>query len=170
MCYGKEGVTFNYNADGTISFTDEYETAMKNGDTKRYALSAMNLLDNYAFRRKFEVMTTDPKQLATVDTIIKQPLAQYSYDYSAAGFKFDPTDPRKEAMNELGVKVSTYRSAVIAELVTASDSATFNKLYEDAVAKLNEMGINDLIAYNNDGFQATKKALGIERSWAPFTK
>jgi putative aldouronate transport system substrate-binding protein len=170
MCYGKEGVTFNYNADGTISFTEEYETAMKNDDTKKYALSAMNLLDNYAFRRKFEVMTTDPKQLATVDTILKQPLAQYSYDYSAAGFKFDPTDPRKEDMNELGVKVSTYRSTVIAELVTAPDAATFTKLYEAAVAKLNEMGINELIAYNNDGFQAAKKALGIERSWAPFTK
>jgi putative aldouronate transport system substrate-binding protein len=170
MCYGKEGVTFNYNADGTISFTEEYETAMKNGDTKKYALSAMNLLDNYAFRRKFEVMTTDPKQLATVDTIIKLPLAQYSYDYSAAGFKFDPTDTRKEAMNELGVKVSTYRTTVIAELVTAPDATTFNKLYDNAVDKLNEMGINDLIAYNNDGFQAAKKALGIERSWAPFTK
>ncbi|MDF2485233.1 MAG: extracellular solute-binding protein family 1 [Herbinix sp.] len=170
MCYGKEGVTFNYNPDGTVSFTEEYEAAMKNNDTKKYALSAMNLLDNYAFRRKFEVMTTDPKQLATVDTIMKLPLAQYSYDYSAAGLKLDPTDSRKEAMNELGVKVSTYRTTVIAQLVTAADTATFNKLYDDAVAELNAMGISDLIAYNNDGFQAAKKALGIERSWAPFTK
>ncbi|MFT4145983.1 MAG: extracellular solute-binding protein [Mobilitalea sp.] len=170
MCYGKEGVTFNYNDDGTISFTEEYEAAMKNGDTKKYALSAMNLLDNYAFRRKFEVMTTDPKQLATVDTIIKLPLTQYSYDYSAAGLKLDPTDPRKEAMNELGVKVSTYRTTAIAQLVTAADTETFNKLYDTAVAELNEMGISELIDYNNDGFQAAKQALGIERSWAPYTK
>lgn len=170
MCYGEEGVTFNYNADGTISLSEEYEAAMANNDTKKYALSAMNLLDNYAFRRKFEVPPTDPKQLATVDTIMKQPLTQYSYDYSAAGFKFDPADPRKEAMNELGVKVTTYRTTAIAKLVTAKDETAFEASYQETVEDLNEMGIQELIDYNNDGFQAAKQALGIERSWAPFLK
>lgn len=170
MSYGQEGVTFNYNEDGTISFTEEYETAVKNNDTKKYGLNAMNLLANYAFLRKFEVPPTDPKQLATSDTIMKKPLAQYSYDYSAAGFKFDPADPRKEAMNELAVKVATYRTTAIAKLVTAKDEAAFETGYQDAVNHLNEMGIQELIEYDNDGFQAAKKALGIERSWAPFTK
>lgn len=170
MAYGQEGVTFNYNEDGTISFTEEYETAMANGDTKKYALSAMNLLDNYAFRRKFDVAPTDPKQLATVDTVMKESTKEYSFDYSAAGLKLDPTDPRKEEMNELGVRVSTYRATAIAKLVTANSDDAFEVSYEEAVNELKAMGIQDLIDYNNDGFQAAKKALGIERSWAPYLK
>jgi putative aldouronate transport system substrate-binding protein len=170
MCYGKEGVTFQYNEDGTISFTEEYNQAMANNDTKKYALSAMNLLDNYAFRRKFEVAPTDPKQLATLDTLMKQPLAIYSYDYSAAGLKHDPQDPRKAAMNEVGVAITNYRTSAIAELVIAKDDTAFEARYQTAISDLESMGLQDLIAYNNDGFQAAKEALGVERSWAPYLK
>lgn len=170
MYYGQEGVTYNKNADGTISYTDEYNQALANNDTKKYALGSMYLLDNYAYRRQFEVAPTDPKLLATTDTIIKQPMEKYSYDYSAAGFKFDPQDSRKEAMAQLSVQVTNYRQTAIAELVTAKDDAAFEARYKQAVDDLNAMGLKDLITYDNDGFQAAKKALGIDHSWAPLLK
>lgn len=167
--YGKEGVTYEWGEDGRIVYTQEYNDALAAGDVKQYGLSAMNLLANYAFTRHYEPEPTDPKILATVDTWIKRPMAQYSYDYSAQGLKLDPADPRKEEMSQLSVKISEYRTTAVAQMITASE-ADFDGLYQQAVDDLNGMGLEELIAYNNDGFQNAKEALGIERSWPPYLK
>ncbi|MEG2268432.1 MAG: extracellular solute-binding protein, partial [Acinetobacter sp.] len=100
MCYGKEGVTFQYNEDGTISLTEQYYADSANNDVKKYGLAAMTLLDNYAFRRKFDSVPTDAKTLATNDVLVKASMTPYSYDYSANGLKLDPADPRQEEIQE----------------------------------------------------------------------
>lgn len=167
VTYGKEGVTYEVQEDGTFAYTAEYMEAMAAGDVKAYALNAMNLLQNYAFTRHYEAPVTDAKLLATQDTIIKIPMAKYSYDYSASGFKHDPTDSRKEEMSQLAVKVSEYRTTAIAEIVTAAES-NFDAKYQEAVDTLNGMGLDKLVEYYNDGFQNAKEALGQERSWPAY--
>lgn len=167
--FGKEGVTYTVQDDGTFAFTEEYQNATASDDAKKYGLSAMNLLANYAFTRHYESESTDPKVLATVDTYVKKPMAKYSYDYSAQGLKLDPTDSRKQEMSQLSVKISEYRSTAIAEMITTSED-NFESKYQEAVDTLNSMGLEKLVEYNNDGFQNAKKALGIERSWAPYLK
>ena len=167
--FGKEGVTYTMQDDGKIVYTEEYEQAMAANDTKKYGLSAMNLLSNYAFTRHYESESKDPKIIATVDTYIKRPMAQYSYDFTAQGLKLDPADPRKAEMSQLSVKISEFRTSTIAELVTVSEDS-FESKYQQAVDALNGMGLDKLIEYNNDGFQNAKKALGIERSWSPYLK
>ncbi len=164
--YGKEGVTYNL-VDGKAVFTDEYNEALAAGDTKKYALSAMNLLANYAYTRHFETEPTDPKALATKDTIVKKSMTKYAYDFNAAGLKFDPTDSRKKEMSQLSVKIGEFRTSAIAQLVVAPESE-FDALYEQDVETLKSMGLDELIAYDNDGFQNAKKALGIERSWPKY--
>ena len=167
VTYGKEGVTYEVQEDGTFAYTKEYTDALAAGDVKEYALNAMNLLQNYAFTRHYEAPVTDAKLLATQDTIIKIPMAKYSYDYNAQGLKHDPTDPRKEEMSQVSVKISEYRTTAVAEIVTASE-ADFDAKYQEAVDTLYSMGLEELIEYNNDGFQNAKEALGQERSWAPY--
>lgn len=168
--YGQEGVTYTVHDDGTIAVdTEEYMKAVEEDDTKKYGLSAMNLLTNYAFLRHYEAESTDPKVIATIDTYLKRPMLEYSFDYSAQGGKPDPADPRKTEMSQLSVKISEYRTSVIAELVTTSEDS-FEGKYQEAVETLNGMGLDKLIEYNNDGFQNAKKALGIDRSWPPYLK
>lgn len=167
VTYGKEGVTYEVQEDGTFAFTKEYTDALAAGDVKAYALDAMNLLQNYAFTRHYEAPITDAKLLATRDTIIKMPMAKYSYDYNAQGLKHDPTDPRKEEMSQVSAKITEYRTTAIAEIVTASET-DFDAKYQEAVDTLYSMGLEELIEYNNDGFQNAKEALGQERSWAPY--
>ncbi len=164
--YGKEGVTYNL-VDGKAVFTDEYNDALASGDTKKYSLSAMNLLANYAFTRHFETDPTDPKILATRDTIVKRPMMKYAYDFNAAGLKFDPTDSRKQEMSQLSVKIAEFRTSAIAQLVVAPE-ADFESLYDKDVETLKSMGLDKLVEYDNDGFQNAKKALGIERSWPKY--
>ena len=170
MVFGKEGETFNYNADGTISLTDAYYQAAANNDTKKYALSAMNLLDNYAFRRKFDSVPTDPKALVITDTLLKAPMAPYSYDYAASGLKLDPADPRKEEVQQLNVAISNYRKTAIAELITAASVDAFNAKFDEVKATLVSMGVDKVIAYNADGYENAKKALGIENGWPLYQK
>lgn len=168
--YGKEGETFDYDANGKIVLNDTYLAALNSGDTKKYGINSMNLLQNYAFARQFESAPTDAKVLATNDVVIKTPMTKYSYDFTAAGLLMDPTDPRKEEMQQIGVKIDEYRKVAIAEMVTAKDDAAFEARYSKMVADLEAMGYNDLMAYRNDGFQNAKKALGQERAWPPYIK
>lgn len=167
--FGKEGVTYEIQADGRIAFTEEYEKAVADNDVKKYGLSAMNLLANYAFTRHYEPQSADPKIIATVDTYVKLPMAKYSYDFSAQGLKQDPADSRKAQMSQIGVKISEFRTTAVAELVTSAPK-DFDAKYQQAVDTLTQMGLEELVEYNNDGFQNAKEALGIERSWPPYLK
>ncbi len=168
--YGEEKVNWNWTQDGKIEQTAETKADIQAGNGAKYGLGSFMMLDNYALRRKWEVPTTDPKLLATQDTIVKVPMAKYSYDFTAAGLKIDPTDPRVANLQEVSTKIASIRTPYIAQLVTAKDDAAFETLYQNAITDMQAAGLNDLIAFNNDGFQNAKKALGIAFSWPPLTK
>lgn len=168
--YGVEGVTFNYNEDGTISMSDEYLAAANANDAKKFAVGAMNLFGNYAFTRRFDGMPTDAKTLATNDVLMKDPMKPYSYNFSAAGGKEDPSDPRKAEMSELNVRLSTYTKTAIAELITADSAEAFEAKYEEVKATLESMDARKLNAYNNEWFQVGKDAMGLEFLWPAYQK
>lgn len=165
MTYGKEGVTYAYTSNKKIKMTDDYTQALANNNAKKYGVGAFNLLLNYAFTRHYDTTPTDPMLLATTDTYIKAPMSKYSYDESAEGLKLDPKDSQYTAMKKLQTSVDQYRTQEIAKLITAKNDNAFNAEYDAAWKTLQSMGVENLIKYDNTGFQTAKKALGISRSW-----
>jgi putative aldouronate transport system substrate-binding protein len=168
--YGEEGVNWNWTADGKIEQTEATKADIAAGNATKYGLGSLMMLDNWALRRKWVAPETNPKILATVDTYVKIPMAQYSFDYSAAGLKIDPTDPRVADMQEVSAKINNIRVPYIAQMVVAADDAAFEALYNNAIADMKAAGLDNLLVFNNDGFQNAKKALGIEFSWHPLVK
>jgi len=164
--FGKEGVTFDWNSDKTkITLRKEAVEDIANGG-KQYAIGSFMMLDNYARRRVWEdTSSADPMTKATVDTYIKVPMAKYSYDYTAAGLKVDPTDPRVEKMQDVSTKIANARQKNIARIIVSKTDDEFEKNYQAAIDELKELGLDELIQYNNDAFQRAKQSLGIKYSW-----
>lgn len=169
VAYGKEGETYTYAENGDIVNTQAYLDDVAAGNAKKYALGALMMLDNWAFRRKFHKLPpSDQRTLLTADTYIKEPVKQYSFDYNPAALKLDPTDPRTESMNNIATQIGEYRKQAVAEVITAKDDAEFEARYAAAIEELKRLGLDDLVAYRNDGFQAAKEALGLDFGWPPL--
>lgn len=166
--YGVEGETYTWNADRTkLSLTQAAIDDMANG-SKQYALQSCMLMDNFCLRSHWEARPTDPIILATVDTWLKEPMAQYTADYNAAGGKYDPTDPRFEPMQDVATKIEIARKELIAQIIVSETEAEFESNYNDAIAQLKSLGLDDLITWKNDAFQNAKNALDQEHSWKPL--
>ena len=163
--YGIEGETYQKNSDGSLSVLQTVLDDITAGNGKKYGLGALMMLDNWAFRRNLEAPATDPRILATNDTYIKAPVAKYSYDYTAAGLKIDPTDSRVQAMTEVSVKIANLRNENLARLVVAKNETEFDTLWEQTIADMKDLGLDGLIQYNNDMFKNAKKSLGVEFAW-----
>lgn len=159
--YGIEGDTYRFIDNGT-----KIEMLNTGADPKDLALGAMMMLDNWALRRKWAVPPTDPKALATLEDTLKAGLDQYTYDFNASALKIDPTDPDLGKINDIKIKIDEARKKYIAQIIVAPTPEEFERLYQEALAELEALGLPALKEFNNKYFQAAKAALGIERSYA----
>jgi putative aldouronate transport system substrate-binding protein len=166
--YGVEGTTYTKKADGKFERTEEYITALNANNDRKYAVGAMTLFANYAFTRRFDSDSTNPRTIATSDLLIKDPLRIYSYNFSSAGGKEDPSNPRKQEMTELTVRLNNYSKTAVAELITAPSAQAFEIKYAEVVTTLKSMGLDRLHLYNEEWFQAGKKAMGVKFIWPPY--
>lgn len=165
--YGIEGETFEFVENGTkIKMTDVYLDAAASGDTKDYALGSMMMLDNWALRRKWEIPADDARSVATSEATLKAGLEQYTYDFNASALKVDPNDPKIDDINDMKIKMDELRKRYIAQIIVTPTAEEFEALYEETLAELEELGLEELKEFNNKYFQAAKDALGIERSYA----
>lgn len=163
--YGVEGETFQYNAEGKIEIIPSVQEEINKGDGAKYALGAAMMLDNWAFRRNVEAPSTDPKVLATVEYYIKPPMAKYAYDFTAKDLRIDPSDPRTPSMNEMGAKIRLLRDENIAKIVAAKNESEFNTLYDETIADMKVLGLDEYLVFCNDMYHNAKDALGIEFAW-----
>lgn len=165
--FGQEGLTYNWNSSHTkVEWTKQYQQDYDNGTSGKYGLDAMNLLSNYA-----EVMNLEPEPTKAVDSYIKHmkdPMKQYSYDYSASFLRPDPADSRTNAISNERSQIEYYWGSQLPKIITAGSDTAFGTLYGQTVQGMKSKGLDDLISYDNDAFQNAKKTLGITRSWPPL--
>ncbi len=165
VTYGVEGITFEYNDEGKIEYTEEYLTAQVNNDTKQYGLGSLIMLDNYALRRNWEAEPTDARTIATSEATLKAGLEEYAYDFNANGLKIDPADERFDDMMDIKTDLGNIEDRAIASLIIAGSEEEFEALYESTIADLEAAGLNEWIEFANQYFQVAKEALGITSSW-----
>jgi putative aldouronate transport system substrate-binding protein len=170
--YGIEGVTYKYNSDGKIEFTEQYLNDLANGKAKqKYGVEySVDCFMNYAIVMRLMADPTDPKLRATDQSMIKLPTMPYTYSQMYGAGKEDPSNPQKPEMTELSIRIGEYRSKAVAELITAPSVQAFNAKYDEVVKTLYTMGLDKFKAYNEQWFQAGKKALGVKYVWPPYMK
>jgi len=169
--FGWENETHTYNADGTIQWTKEYEDAVAKGDgsEKKWGMGFNLQMDWYSVKDLFP-QPEKPVDVYLAEKNMKKPLVQYSYDTSAAGGKPNPDHPDRDKMLETSNRLSLFWGKELPRIIMAESEAKARSVYEDALAKMDEMGRAELDKYNDELFQGAKEALGIERSWPPLRK
>jgi putative aldouronate transport system substrate-binding protein len=161
--FGWEGETYTVGADGRVSWTEEYQKLMDaNEAAPKYGIG-FNLLMDWLTVKDIVPQTDKPADVYLRN--IKKPVVDHSYDFSGASLKHDPEDPRKDEMGEINNRINLYWAEQVVKIIVADSEEKARSLYDNAVQRINEMGLDKLKEYNNEGFQNSKKALGIERSW-----
>jgi len=169
--FGWENETYTYNGDGTIKWTQEYEDALAKGDgsEKKWGMGFNLQMDWYSVKDLFP-QPEKPVDVYLAEKNMKKPLVQYSYDTSAAGGKPNPDHPDRDKMLETSNRLSLFWGKELPRILMAESEAKARAVYDDTLAKMDEMGRADLDKYSDELFQGAKEALGIERSWPPLRK
>ena len=169
--FGWENETYTYNADGTIQWTPEYEDALAKGDgsEKKWGMGFNLQMDWYSVKDLFP-QPEKPVDVYLAEKNMKKPLVQYSHDTSAAGGKPNPDHPDRDRMLETSNRLSLFWGKELPRIIMAESEAKARAVYDDTLAKMDEMGRAELDKYNDELFQGAKEALGIERSWPPLRK
>ncbi|QJD86337.1 extracellular solute-binding protein [Cohnella herbarum] len=169
--FGWENETYTYNADGTIQWTQQYQDALAKGDgsEKKWGMGFNLLMDWYSVKDLFP-LPEKPVDIYLAEKNMKKSLVQYSYDTSAAGGKPNPDHPNRDRMLETGNRLSLFWGKELPRIIMAESEEKARAVYEDTLAKMDEMGRAELDEYNNELFQGAKEALNIERSWPLFRK
>ncbi|WP_162341624.1 extracellular solute-binding protein [Paenibacillus paridis] len=164
--FGWEGETYTYNADGTIAWTEEYTETLAKGDgsEKKWGMGFNLLMDWYSVRDLFP-QPDKPVDSYLAESNMKKPLIPYSYDTSASGGKPIPDHPGRDKMLETGNRLSLFWGRELPRIIMAESEEKARSIYEDTLAKLDEMGRSEYDAYTNELFQNAKEALGIKHSW-----
>lgn len=158
--YGVEGVTYEYNADGTISYTPEAEKLFNedyNSATRQYGLSVFPWCFNWATYQRFN--PTPTTKAGQADVQINDFYREYVYDARCA----ELVEP--EAGSDLlatQTKIDSYWDQQELRMMRASSEEEALKIYEEAVEAIKNMGLDEVNAYKSLKFLENKEKIGVE--------
>lgn len=158
--FGVEGVTFTKNGvDGHYKFTKEYLDATKadaNAAKQKYGIGDLWLLNNDAF-----VGSISPKS-EKVDDIMVDNINKFNRKYCFDASVLNSIDP-DAGTDEANVRtqVDEYFNAQIPKMVLASSEADVEKLFNETVKHMQDLGNDKLTESRNEKFQANKKKMGV---------
>lgn len=168
--FGWEGETYTYNADGTISWTDELKALQAKGDgseKKKWGIGFNMQMDWYSVKDLYP--KSDFPEIRYTDEL-KKPLIPYSHDMNARDGKPIPDHPKRDEMRELENRLNLFWGKELPRIIMAKSEDEARKVYDETLKKMDEMGRKDWDHYKNELFQNAKEALNIEYSWPPLVK
>lgn len=163
--FGIEGTTYTKDgSDGHFKFTTEYVDATKadaNAATQKYGIGALWLLNNDAFTGSVTPVSdkADDVMVANINTFNRK----YCFDSSVLT-NLEPDAGTDEANIETQVK--DYFNNRIAKMVLAGSEADVEKIFNETVAHLKELGEVKLTQSKTDKFLKNKQKMGINSPYA----
>lgn len=159
--FGVEGKT--YTKDGKndrFKWVDAYKTDIdtnQDAQTKKYNVGTFWLADNYAYRQQHAVAPSTPAEISWAKT-----------DEFDKPFVYDNTAEQNiapDASSDEGIisgKCFTYYNLQVTKALMASDEVAVEKIYNETLKHMKELGIDSVIKVTNEKFQENKKKLGIK--------
>ena len=173
MMMGWEGETFEYLADGTMDWTEEFEAELNSNPNakKELGINSIGLFVNPAYEMNIapaDLSTAEGlKTWRTSDQGLKEGMDKYSYQpmQSIA----DPNDPNLTKVQEEITKRDSYLTIAEAEVLTATSEEAFEAKYAEVQETPPTVCDMDLITtYNNDNLQRAKEQLGVDYFFPPY--
>jgi putative aldouronate transport system substrate-binding protein len=166
--FGTEGVTYRYMDNGKIDFTDQYRSEFEADTTaavQKYGLDTMwfisdgQFLKSITYEIPFEAMSTVDQMKQVIDDH-KQELI-YIDNYS------DPAVVTPAAGSEAATilaKMKVYLDEQLVKVIVAETESEAQSLFDEAIAKLDSMGMEQVSEVMNENFWARKRKLDVTYS------
>ncbi|RAV05073.1 extracellular solute-binding protein [Paenibacillus sp. YN15] len=161
--FGFEGVDYKWNAEG---FLEKTEQGLKNAsDYMKTGVSAFWPFTNTALTGS---IVQPPTEKTDIQSITGQRVFT-AFGKSPEVVRYDDSSIRlpgdlfaKDAkLTNAELQIKTYKQAQIAKIILAKDDAQFNQLYDEMIAQLKKLGIEELDKVRNDWVQEKNKKYGI---------
>jgi len=166
--FGVEGKTYTKDGENDrFKWVDAYKTEIdtnKDAKTKKYNIGEFWLADNTAYKQQHAVAPSNPVDIswAKTDEFIKP----YVFDNTAEQ-NIAPDAGSDEDI--ISTKCFAYYNLQVTKALMATDEAAVEKIYNETLKHMKELGIDSVTKVMNEKFQANKKKLGIKFSY-PINK
>lgn len=156
--YGVEGIHFTVEEDGTYLRTAEWQHAQK--DYQQTGLGAWWMFSNSAWERS-TLPAPDDAQMHTDSLYTAFGSNEHTHTYDSS-LLIMPTDliPIESEEGRIQQAVDQWKQEQIMQIIFAEDDLTFEQRYSRFVQGLYDLGIEQLDAKLNEGYQANCREYG----------
>ncbi|WP_138751383.1 hypothetical protein [Paenibacillus sinopodophylli] len=161
--YGPKGAAWNYDENGKVKLTDEFNTLNAEDANKaklKYGNGTLQWLINW-----LPIQRTTPAT-STEDARIKEESTIYFADFTYDMLPFESITPLG-GTEEGGInaKIEEQRKKQRAKMILAKSEADIEKFFNEEIQREEKLGYQKLYDYQNKQFQEAKKALGMAFAW-----
>lgn len=161
--YGPKGAAWDYDANGKVKFTDEFNKLKAEDANKaklKYGNESLNWLINW-----MPIQRTVPA-VNTEDEVLKLKANDYFAQYTYDMLPFESVTPLG-GTEEAGInaKIEESRVKARAKMILAKSEADVEKFFNEEIEQEAKLGYQKLYDYQNKQFKDAKKSLGIPFAW-----
>lgn len=168
--FGVEGDTFVWDENHErIEWTQKYIDDYEDNKLAQYGFGYCNALLNQSFYDKVAPVGT---QCRTDESMyiedLKAPLKPYSYDYTPSFLLPDTTSSQYFDYVEQLNLVNTYWGMYLPQMIAAANNEKAIEVYNKTIQSMKSNGLDFVVSFMANGYQASKTALGVEVGWPAY--
>ncbi|MFW5981392.1 MAG: extracellular solute-binding protein [bacterium] len=168
--FGIEGVSYNWREDGRLERTPEWYEFSEDQRKEEWGIDQFYWFRDSAIAKNYDIASVTPSSRGEAEARkVRQHFLEYLHvgaDNPWMGIEPGGGDP--EAV--IQTSIDNYWEEQLTRMLVASSSEEVETLYNNAIEKMEKMGLDDLNDFMNEKFQANKELLGIEGYACPARK
>lgn len=162
---GGKDIFYKY---GKVQWTDSAWADIVNEETGNYGFMYFNMLVNPMYPRlagpNGEVLNSKADY---IDYNIKAPLTDYTYNIRGFEYIRDPEESRYNDMIVISTNLTYLWANRLTTIISAASEGDCLSIYNATMSEAKSMGMESLLAYDNDIFKSYKSKMGIQFAWPP---
>lgn len=168
--FGVENDTFVWDENHErIVWTEKYVQDYENNNTTQYGFGYCNALLNQSFYDKVSPIGKECRTKASMYIEdLKAPLKPYSYDFTPSFLLPDTTSENYFDYIEQLDRCNQLWGRYLPLMISAENNTKALELYASTVQSMKNNGLNFVVSFMAEGYQASKAALNVEKGWPAY--
>lgn len=168
--FGVENDTFVWDENHErIVWTEKYVQDYENNNTTQYGFGYCNALLNQSFYDKVSPIGKECRTKASMYIEdLKAPLKPYSYDFTPSFLLPDTTSENYFDYIEQLDRCNQLWGRYLPLMISAENNTKALELYASTVQSMKNNGLDFVVSFMAEGYQASKAALSVEKGWPAY--
>lgn len=168
--FGVENDTFVWDENHErVVWTEKYVQDYENNNTTQYGFGYCNALLNQSFYDKVSPIGKECRTKASMYIEdLKAPLKPYSYDFTPSFLLPDTTSENYFDYIEQLDRCNQLWGRYLPLMISAENNTKALELYASTVQSMKNNGLNFVVSFMAEGYQASKAALNVEKGWPAY--